>query len=159
MALTADIHIPHLGTPTKLKVKAIGADTFFAGALVFADGTSGKAQVVPAATDSFLGICAKQVVATAADQLVEIYVDGIWALAFAGVAEADVGQVVIVDMDGGALSDDEGDLVAAADSAGNEPVAGDILIGKCVGINEEETTRGWVMLHTPSGIANVLGWL
>ena len=65
-ALTADVHIPHLGTPTKIAVKAVGADTFFAGALVFADGTNGKAQVVPAATDAFLGICAKQVVAAAA---------------------------------------------------------------------------------------------
>jgi hypothetical protein len=154
-ALTADVHIPHLGTPTKIKVKAVGADTFYAGALVFADGTNGKAQVVPAATDSFLGICAKQVVVSAADELVEIYVDGIWALAFTGVAEVDVGQTVVVDMTG-TLSDNEADLVSAADAT---IVAGDILIGKCIGINEEETTRGWVMLHTPSGVANVLGWL
>ena len=153
-ALEADVHIPHLGTPTKISVKAIGADTFFAGALVFADGTNGKAQVVPAATDSFLGICAKQVVATAADDLVEIYVDGIHALAFTGVAEADVGQTVVVDMTG-TLSDNETDLVSAADAT---IVAGDILVGKCIGINAEETTRGWVMLHTPSGVANVLGW-
>jgi hypothetical protein len=155
-ALTADVHIPHLGTPTKIAVKAVAADTFYAGALVFADGTTGKAQVVPAATDSFLGICAAQVVATAADDLVEIYVDGIWALAFTGVAEVDVGQTVVVDMSGGALSDNEADLVSAADAT---IVAGDILIGKCIGINQEDTSRGWVQLHTPSGIANVLGWL
>ena len=154
-ALTADVHIPHLGTPTKLSVKAVGADTFFAGALVFADGTTGKAQVVPAATDSFLGICAAQVIATAADDLVEVYVDGIHALAFTGVAEVDVGQTVVVDMSG-TLSDNEADLVSAADAT---IVAGDVLVGKCLGINREETTRGWVQLHTGSGVANALGWL
>jgi len=153
-ALTADVDIPHLGTPTKLSVKCVGADTFFKGALVFADGTNGKAQAVPAATDSFLGICAENTVTTAADELVPIYLDGVWALAFTGVAEVDVGQTVVVDMTG-TLSDNETDLVSAADAT---IVAGDILVGKCVGINETDTTRGWVMLHTPSGVANVLGW-
>ncbi len=153
-ALTADVHIPHLGTPTKISLKAIGADTFYAGALLFADGTNGKLQAVPAATDSFIGICAKQKVVTAADELVEVYVDGIHALAFTGVAEVDVGQTVVVNMDG-TLSDNETDLESAADAT---IVAGDILIGKCIGINREETTRGWVMLHVPSGVANVLGW-
>lgn len=155
-ALTADVHIPHLGNPTKIAVKAIGADTFYAGALVFADSANGKAQVVPAVNDSFLGICAKQVVAAAADDLVEIYIDGVWALAFTGAAEVDVGQVVVVDIGEGTLSDNEADLVSAADAT---VAATDILIGKCVGLNRDETTRGWVQLHTPSGIANVLGWL
>ena len=153
--LTADVHIPHLGTPTKIALKAIGADTFFGGAMVFADGTSGKLQAVPAATDHFIGICAKQAVITAADQLVEVYIDGVHALAFTGVAEADVGNVVVVNMDG-TLSDNEADLESAADAT---IVAGDILIGKCIGINRDETTRGWVQLHVGSSVANVLGWL
>ena len=38
-------------------------------------------------------------------------------------------------------------------------VAGDILIGKCVGLNAAETARGWVQLHTGSSVANALGWL
>ena len=156
MALTADVHIPFLGAvPRKLTVKAIGADTFFAGALVFADGTSGKAQVVPAATDHFLGICVKQVVA-ATNDAIEIYIDGVFALKFAGVAEADVGDTVVVDMSGGALSDDHEDLVSAADAT---IVAGDVLIGQCMGITTGDTAAGWVVLHQGGSVCNVLGWL
>ncbi len=156
-ALTADVHIPHLGTPTKLSVKAIGADTFFAGALVFADSANGKAQVVPASGDAFLGICATQVIATAADDLVEIYIDGCHALAFAGAAEADVGNVVVIDIGGGTLTDNEADVVSAADAT---VAAADILIGKCIGLNRDEVTRGWVQLHLTSGIATSagIGW-
>lgn len=156
-ALTADVHIPHLGTPTKLKVKAIGADTFFAGALVYADSANGKAQVVPATGDAFLGICAAQVVAAAADDLVEIYIDGCHAIAFTGAAEADVGNVVVVDIGGGTLTDNEADLVSAVDAT---VAAADILIGKCVGLSQEEPTRGWVQLHLTSGIATAagIGW-
>ncbi len=155
-ALTADVHIPHLGTPTKLSVKAIGADTFFAGALVFADSANGKAQVVPATGDAFLGICAKQVVA-ATDDLVEIYIDGTHAIAFAGAAEADVGNVVVIDIGGGTLTDNEADVVSAADAT---VAAADILIGKCVGLNADEPARGWVQLHVTSGIATsaAIGW-
>ena len=154
--LAVDIDIPHLGTPTKVTVKALaGGDIFYKGALVFADSTAGLAQVLPAAGDSFLGICAENTVAAAGGD-VPIYIDGTWALKFVGAAAADVGNTVVVDMDGGALSDNETDLVSAADAT---IVAGDILIGKCVGLNTADVTRGWVMLHTPSGIANALGWL
>jgi hypothetical protein len=154
-ALSADVHIPHLGTPTKMTVRALGADTFYAGSLVFADSTGGLAQLVPAVNDTFLGICAKQVTTTAALDPVEIYVDGIHALAFIGAADVDAGKVVFQDIDG-TQSDNETDLVAELDGP---PVAGDILIGKCLGLNTEETSRGWVLLHTASGSANVLGWL
>ncbi len=153
--LTTDVDIPHLGNPVKITVNALsGGDTFFKGALVFADSTLGLAQVLPAAGDSFLGICAENTVA-AADDPVPIYINGTWALKFIGVAAVDVGQTVVVDMNA-TLSDNEEDLVSAADAT---IVAGDILVGKCIGINTADTSRGWVMLHTPSGIANVLGWL
>ena len=91
-ALTADVHISHRGVAKKITVKAIGADTFFAGSLVFADKDNGKAQLLPASGDHFLGICTKQVIATAADDLVEIYSHGEFALSFIGAAEADVGD-------------------------------------------------------------------
>ena len=153
--LSADVHIPNLGTPTKLTVNAIaGGDTFYKGALVFADATLGLAQVLPAASDKFLGVCAKQVVAAAGDP-VEIYVDGIWAFAISGLAATDVGDAVIMDADG-TLSDNEADLVGAT---GATVAVTDILIGKCLGITTEETTRGWTMLHHGGGVANVLGWL
>ncbi len=154
-ALTADVQISHRGPAKKITVKAIGADTFFAGAMVFADGANGKAQVVPAATDHFLGICVKQVVATAANDLVEIYSEGEFALAFIGAAEADVGDAVVIDMNG-TLSDNQTDIVSAIDAT---VAAGDILVGRCSGLNEEETSLGWVELHKGGGVANVLGWL
>jgi len=154
-ALTADVDIPHLGTPTKITVNAVaGGDTFYKGSLVFADATLGLAQLVPAINDSFIGICAEQTVAAAGDP-VPIYVDGVWALAFTGVAAADVGSAIVVNIDG-TPSDNEADLASAEDAT---VVAGDILIGKCVGINTADTTRGWVVLNVPSGSANVLGWL
>lgn len=154
--LTTDVDIPHLGDVVKITVNALsGGDTFYKGALVFADSSLGLAQVLPAAGDSFLGICAENTVAAAGDP-VPIYITGTWALKFTGAAAVDVGQTVVVDMSGGALSDNEEDLVSAADAT---IVAGDILVGKCIGINTADTSRGWVMLHTPSGIANALGWL
>jgi hypothetical protein len=155
-ALTADVHIPHKGTPTKLSVKAVGADTFFAGALVYADATSGKAQAVPASGDFFIGICAKQVVAAAADALVDIYVDGLWALAYGSAAEGDQGEAIVIDVVGGTLSDNEADLVTgtAATLAAN-----DILIGKMLAMNYEETSRAWVQLMPGWIYSATLGWV
>ncbi len=153
--LTADVDLPHLGTPTKLTVKAIaGGDTFYKGALVFADATLGLAQVLPAASDKFLGICAKQVVAAAGDD-VEIDVDGIWAMLVSGIAATDVGDAVIMDVSG-TLSDNHADVVGAT---GATVVVTDVLIGKLLGITTEDATAGWVMLHQGGGVANVLGWL
>ncbi len=154
-ALSADVHHPRRGRTKKIVVKAIGADTFFAGALVFADSANGKAQVVPADSDHFLGVCVKQVVATAADDLVEIYSEGEFAFAFAGAAEVDVGNAVVIDVSG-AKTDNPEDIVSAADAT---IVAGDILVGRCSGLNEEQTSLGWVELHKGSGVANLLGWL
>ena len=49
------------------------------------------------------------------------------------------------------------DIVSAADAT---VAAADILIGKCVGLNRDEVTRGWVQLHVTSGIATAagIGW-
>ncbi len=154
-ALTADVHHPRRGATKKIVVKAIGADTFFAGALIFADSANGKAQAVPAANDHFLGIVVKQVVATAADDLIEVYSEGEFSLAFAGAAEADVGDAVVIDASG-AKTDNPEDIVSAADAT---IAAGDILVGRCVGLNEETAAQGWVELHKGGGVANVLGWL
>lgn len=157
-ARTADVDIPHLGKLTKITVNAVaGGDTFYQGSLVFADSSDGLAQLVPASGDTFLGICAEQTVAAAGDP-VPIYIDGVWALKFTGVAAADVGHMVGIDISG-TKSDNEEDIVAAADFAAAEAAVGDILVGKCVGINTADTTRGWVYLHHGSGIANLLGYL
>ncbi len=144
-ALTADVHIPHKGNLDQYKIAlpAVGADTFYAGAILYADETSGKVQTTPAAGDSFVGICAKQVVAAAADDLVEVYVGGVWALAYASAAEGDQGDVVVSDTSG-TKSDNEADLVTLALAAF---ATDDVLIGKMIGMHQEETTRAWVILQ------------
>lgn len=157
--LSADVDLPHKGNldEYKISVKAVGADTFYKGAFVFGDAANGKAQVTtPGAGDVFLGICSKQVVATAADDLVEIYAGGLWAIPFVGVAEGDVGDVCIVDIAGGTSSDNPADSVAGADAT---VAVNDILIGKILAVDIEETTRGWVQLRPGWIYSATLGWV
>jgi hypothetical protein len=157
-AMTADADHPHKGNldEYKIAVKAVGADTFYKGALVYGDAANGKAQVtVPAAGDVFLGICAKQVVATAADDLVEIYAGGLWALNFTTPAEGDVGDVCVSDVTG-TPTDNVADAVTGADAT---LAANDILIGKILAIDVEETTRGWVLLQPGYIYSATLGWV
>lgn len=142
-ALSADTHLQHKGNLDwcKLTVKAVGADTFYAGALVFGDATNGKAQVTCGSGDTFLGICAKQVVATAADDPVEIYTAGLWALPVTGAAEGDVGEFVCVDIS--ANSDNPADLVVFADLT---PATNDLAIGEFKGVDINNTSLAWVQL-------------
>jgi len=154
--MAADALMPHKGTPTKLSVACTGADTFYKNALVFAD-TAGTAQVsVPDAGDYFLGICAEQVTTTAAGDLVDIYVDGLFAIAFETPAEADVGDVCVVDISDGGRTDNQTDAMTGADAtlANN-----DILIGKILAIDAEETTRGWVQIQPGWIYSAALGWV
>ena len=158
-ALTADVDHPHKGNldEYKLSVKAVGADTFYKGACVYGDAATGKAQVsVPDAGDVFLGICAKQVVATAADDLVEIYTGGLWALNFETPAEGDVGDVCVVDIDDAGRTDNVTDAMTGADAT---LAANDILIGKIIAIDVEETTRGWVLIQPGWIYDTLLGWV
>jgi len=158
-AMAADADHPHKGNleEYKIAVKAVGADTFYKGALVFGDAANGKAQVTtPAAGDVFLGICAKQVVATAADDLVEIYTGGLWALNFETPAEGDVGDVCVVNIDDAGRSDNVTDAMTGADAT---LAANDILIGKILAIDTEETTRGWVLLQPGYIYSATLGWV
>lgn len=142
-ALSADLVLNYQGRqPTKIPVPAIGADTFYKGALVFTDGTNGKAQAVPASGDMFIGICAEQVVAAAADDIVEVYCDGVWLLPYTTPVQADVGGMCKVDM-GGTLSDNIADCLGPATAA----AANDIAIGVILAVGTSfESTVGWVKL-------------
>jgi len=159
-ALTAAVDLQHKGNleKWKLSVKCVGADTFYAGALVYGDATNGKCQAVPAAGDVLLGICAKTTTTTAANQLVPIYTGGLWAMACTvAVVEGDVGDVLIMDISA-AQTDNPADCVtgAAATLADN-----DILVGKILAVDANDATRCWVML-TPGYIydaTGVLGWV
>ena len=157
-ALTADTDHPHKGSldDCKLAVKAVGADTFFKGAFVFGDATNGKAQVTaPAAGDVFLGICAKQVVAAAADDLVDIYTGGLWALNMATPVEGDVGDVCIIDITG-TPTDNPADAVTGTDAT---TAVNDLLIGKILAIDIEETTRAWILIQPGMIYSATLGWV
>jgi hypothetical protein len=168
-ALTGSADLQHKGNldKYKLSVKCIGADTFYMGALVYADITNGKAQSVPASggnwadTDKLIGICAKTTVTTAADQMVEIYTGGLWAIPGAvAVVEGDVGDVLVIDADGGvgAMSDNPADGVTGTAATLAD---GDILIGKILAVDATDATRCWVRLQPGWNYeaTGVLGWL
>jgi len=156
-ALAVDIDSPHKGPLTKLTVKAVGADTFYKGAFVFGDAANGKAQVTaPATGDVFLGVCAEQVVATAADDPVDIYVEGTFAFAMATPVEGDVGDVCVVDIAGGTNTDNPADAVTGNDAT---LAATDILIGKILAIDIEETTRAWVKIDPGWIYSTTIGWI
>lgn len=141
-ALTADANLQHKGTPTKIAIPAVaGGDTFYAGALVYADATAGLAQVVPASGDVLLGICAKQTVAAAGD-LVEVYVDGVWSIPYASAAVGDSDAIIGLNI-GTTQSDNPADLTAMAIAA---LATGDIMFGKMICMNAEETAHAWVHL-------------
>ena len=157
-ALANDSPHPHIGNVSafKLGVKCVVADTFYAGALVYGDAGTGLAQVsVPAAGDVLLGICAKTRTTTAANQIVEIYTRGLFALPIETPAEGDVGDVAVVDIDDGGRTDNPTDAMTGADAT---LAANDILVGKIVAINATDTSRAWVDLQ-PGWIYSALGWV
>lgn len=127
-SLTADAHVPHFGSPTCVDIPCTAADTFYAGAIVFADDDNGKAQVGSLnAADNFLGICARQTVTAAADELVPVFVDGVHGFKISGTTAADIGHIAV--MDSSAITDNPDDLVAAADitEAANDTLLGTIV--------------------------------
>lgn len=156
-ALTADVDHPHKGSldQYKLSIPAVAADTFYKGALVYGDATNGLCQVsVPAAGDVLLGVCAKQVVAAIGDP-VDIYAGGLWALTKSTPTEADVGCAMFQDVNV-APTDNPADAITLEDSALE---ADDILIGKILAVDVEETTRVWVQLD-PGWIYSItLSWV
>lgn len=121
-------------------VKVVGpahqADTFYAGALLFAlnIGTTGKVSCVPTSgtAERFLGICSKRQVTTAADQLVEYFVSGIFLFPAIGtIAATDIGSYLTADKSG-TISDNPADLVSSLDITA---ATGDCVIGRIVGMD------------------------
>jgi len=148
----------------KIAVKSVGAETFYQGALVYADDTNGGAQTTPVLgaappdiTDSLIGICAKTVTTTAAGQMVEIYCGGLWGIVCTTtVVEGDVGDVLLMDM-GTTTTDNPADLVTGVAAT---PGDGDILFGKIIAVDSNDTTRCWARL-TPCSrydATATLGW-
>jgi len=96
--LTADVQLFHSGTVDFIHVPVLAADTYYKGALVFWDATSGLATTDGIADDDiFIGICAKQQVIAAASDLVEVAISGIWEFLNSNAAIAESGEIVFHD--------------------------------------------------------------
>ena len=157
-ALTADVDHPHKGNldEFKLTVKCITGDTFYKGACVYGDAATGKAQVTPyGAGDVFLGICARQVVTTAENDPVDIYCGGLWALPVTTPTEANVGDACFQNASG-APTDNFADAIFPVDEALG---ANDVLIGKMIALDIEETTRAWILLRPGWIYSATLTWV
>ena len=156
-ALTADVDHPHKGNldEYKLSIPCVAAGTFYKGAMCYGDAATGLIQVTPyGAGDVFLGICSKQVV-TAIGDLVEIYTGGLWALPVTTPAEANVGDACFQNASG-APTDNFADAIFPVDEA---LAANDVLIGKMIALDTEETTRAWILLQPGWIYSATLGWV
>ena len=157
--LAVDANVSLVGGGTKVSGPAHQADIFYAGAILFAlnVGTTGKISCVPTSgvNERFIGICSKKQTTTAADQLVEYYVGGIFLFpTIAAIASTDIGSWLVCDKSGTA-SDNPADLVFAGDIT---PVTGDAVIGRIVGMDGSsniyvDTDQGGGALLTVTSLA------
>lgn len=137
-ALSADIMLPTYGDAMPIDVPCNAAGTFFNGQCVFVDATSGKAVVTPGSADRFIGFSAKNQTTTAADQLIQVYVDGIFGVLVSGSNAADIGKTCCVD--NSAITNNPSDLVVTTDIT--EAVS-DRAIGTVLSFH---SSRAWVKL-------------
>ena len=137
---TVSTNVANLGGGVKVMGPCAAAgDIFYPGAILFsakieASSPTGKINALPTSgiLERFAGICSKLQTTTAADQLVEYYVGGVWLFpAIAAVSSADIGSWLICDKDG-TLSDNPADLVSSNDVT---KTTGDAVIGRIVGMD------------------------
>lgn len=143
-ALSANVHITHSGNPVRIPVRATAADEYYLGAAIFAKA-AGRASPAGASGDTFIGICGERKTVTAQDELVDVYVEGVFLLPMASGAVGADGTVLAFDVTG-TVSDNFADAVSLAALA-----AGDIVIGKILSFDSVES-RAWVKLHAVAGI-------
>jgi len=128
--LAKNANVALVGTGTKISVPCGAADIFYEGAVVWVDETSPTATVspitvAPATGDRILGICARQVTTTAEGDLVDVYIDGTFAIAGMSVTRNDIGDLIVFDA-GTTITDNPADAVAAGDitTADNDAILG-----------------------------------
>ena len=149
--LAADANVETVGHATKCSFSANGADTFYRGAVLYAD-TGGGVQLVPAAGDQIVGIVAQQVTTTAAGDEVEAYVDGVfWMPVGTNITAADEGTRIVNDMDS-TQSDNVADFVSQADIT---VVANDQSLGYILRV----TATQMLIKVQPSLALGALDWL
>lgn len=131
-----------------MTLKAVGADTFYKGAVVVYDLATGYIQApTGGSADVFAGLVAENTVTTAQGNEVLVQTEGEALIVWSSVLQADEGDLLFRDIS--ANSDNPGDLLSAADAA-----TGDVAIGRIIRI-ESLTLGGWVRLHDNSAIATV----
>jgi len=141
-ARTANANLITVGAITTMGFSANAADTFFAGAVVWAD-TGGGAQVTAAAADSPIGICPfNQVIATAADE-VQVIVAGVIGIPQATLTAADEGR--LLGFDAGTLTDNFEDAVTLS---GLTLADNDCVLGKAL---RYKSGRMFIQIGTNTG--------
>lgn len=107
--LTADVvGLSHQGNVTIIEFPADAADTYFIGSLVFTQAAGQVLITGVVDADTFVGISPKNQVITAAGQMVEVAIDGIWEFPNTNMAIAESGDLLY--HDNSADSDNPADL-------------------------------------------------
>lgn len=146
-ALTADVEIPHGANARFMSLKCVGADTFYKGAIVVYDASTGYIQApTGSAADEFAGIVAEQTVTTAQGDEVLVMTEGEALIPYGTTAlQADEGDLLFRDIS--ANTDNPEDLLSATYAA-----TADVAIGRIIRF-ESATEGGWVRLHDKSSTA------
>jgi len=146
-ALTADVQVPHGANYRVMTLKCVGADTFYAGAIVVYDAATGFMQnPTGSAADEFAGIVAEQTTTTAQGDEVLVMTEGEALIAYGTTAlQADEGDLLFRDIT--ANSDNPADLLSATYAA-----SADVAIGRIIRF-ESATDGSWVRLHDKSATA------
>ena len=129
-ARTADAIINSYSNPVVITVPVEGADEFYRGAVVWTDLTNnGKATVAPASGDRPLGICTHHQTTTAANDEIEVVVNGIVEVPCAAtITAADNSSLLVYDVNV-AITDNTADAVSDLDATleASDAVLGRIL--------------------------------
>ena len=146
MALTANANPmprPDPAFPVIERIyKAAAADDFYRGAVLCA--TAGKANSAGANDDQVIGFCTRRSIATAANDPVYIAITGVWWVAAAGMADADLGTTAHPLV----TSDNPADIIAQGAASGDPRALGTIVHV------DVTATSGWVDINNRVAATN-----
>ncbi len=142
-ARTTNATLITVGAITTMGFSANAADTYFSGAVVWAD-TGGGAQVTAAAGDKPIGLCPfNQVIAAAGDE-VQVITTGIVGIPQSTLTAAD--ELSLIGYDAGTLNDNFEDAV---NLSGLTLADNDAILGKAL---RYKNGRLFVQLGTNTGL-------
>lgn len=146
-ALTADTYLTTGANCRYMTLKCVGEDTFYKGAIVVYDASTGFIQVpTGGSADEFAGIVAENTVTTAQGDEVLVMTEGEVLIPYGTTAQqGDEGDLLFRDID--ANTDNPEDLLSATYAA-----SADVAIGRIFRF-ESATAGGWVRLHDKSATA------